>query len=211
MNQVAGTYAWHRPMDVATSVFSEFVDEATAVIGAENADLLKTVDEALNSGEEMPDVLALDEARAMAGAESWGAKTADGEGRAAGRLQYLGHLAFLHEIAYRRAYGPAMFERKAGVTPCPDFLPANSHQVPASRYARYRRLNKVWNWALVLVVNFAFPLCIMPLFKSLMAKGSLGMRLYPFILLLWSLALAVAIGGFLACRSMRGRRAQVRA
>lgn len=207
MSEVEGSYKWHRPMDVATSIFSELVNEATAVIGAENTDLLKAVDEALNGGEKMPALLAIDEAKAMAEAEAWSAKGAVSEGRrSVRRLQYLNHLAFLYEIAYRREHGPAMFERKAGVTPCPDFLPANSYQVPQSRYTGYLRLNKVWNWAFVLVINGALPLCIMPFLHGLMQVDSLGRRIYPFIVGLWFMALVVGFGGMFICRSMRGRK-----
>ena len=194
-------FKWRRPDGMATSAFLEFTDEATARIGAGNAELLKDVDLAMNSAAKLPRFMDVPEEKARELAKEAGIA----------EERYFSYLAFLHEIAYRREFGPALWERRAGVTPCPDYLPPTSGQVREGRLPLFRLVNRLWNWALIFVIGGMFPFVILPLcgmkvFGVGFGGQSAMSRTAAAIIGLWLGALAVFAVCFAASRAMRTKR-----
>lgn len=192
-------FRWRRPKDVATSIFLGFAAEAEASVG--DAGLLADIDAAMNTPLRMPSCLALDEGAAKALAAASGAD----------ERAYLAHLAFLHEIEWRKSRGPALWERKAGYAPCPDFLPPTKGQIPARLFGLHRALLKVWNLALIIVVSGVFPFVILPacgmlIFggKSFFGHSALGVVART-AFGVWCCALASFVSSILLCRFVRSR------
>ena len=73
MANPAKAFTWHRPKDVATSIFLDFTGEAEEAVGAGNVALLEDVDAAMNSAQRMPTCLTAGAAEADALAEATGA------------------------------------------------------------------------------------------------------------------------------------------
>ena len=183
---------------MATSRFQAFTEEVERRVGSGNTELLRDIDLAMNSKDAMPRFLDFTEAEAKALA----AKSDAGE------RQFMSYLAFLNELAYRREFGPALWERASGVVPSLDFLPPTSGQVRASRMPLYRLLCKVWNWALIIIVGGVFPMMIMPLcgMKVFGAKfnghGALSLAAVS-MMCAWIVAAAIGAICFCAARAMR--------
>ncbi len=181
------------------SVFLAFTGEAEERVGVENANLLADIDAALNSSARHPRFLDVTEPKARELAREAGVDEA----------RYFSYLAFLHELEYRREFGPAMWERKSGVVPCPDWMPPTSGQMRAGRMPFYRLLTRLWNWALIVVAGGVFPLVILPLcgLRSV-ASGGGGARLGAVsvaMMCIWGAALAVFAACYAASRALRTR------
>lgn len=189
-------FEWHRPPDMATSLFAEFTAEAEAAVGGGNPELLAEIDAAMNTPARNPACLSIDEDAARRLASASGAT--DGA--------YFAHLAFLCEIESRKATGPALWERKAGRVPCPDFLPPTSGQIRRSRYGIFRSFERIWNLALIAVVAGIFPFVIIPLSGWLLFKNSVGKWISTLgyvakgCFAFWIAALVLFAAGFAAAR-----------
>lgn len=191
-------FSWHRPDGVAMSQHLAFTDEATAAVGAGNVALLRDIDLAMNEKGRLPRCLDVteDEARRLA------AQSGTPEDR------YRAYLAFLYEIEYRKARGPALWERKAGVVPCPDFLAPTSWQVRKSIMPLYLALCKVWNWSVIAVVGGMFPLVILPVCGVSFLGGRRINEVALCMMGLWCCAIIAGAFCYVACRLMRGRGAR---
>lgn len=145
-------FKWHRPRLMGSTDFEEFKTEVEERVGIENTALLKDIDEAINTDERMPRYLEIteDEARSLAASSG-----TDEE-------KFFFYLAVLNEIEYRKANGPAIWERKRAVVPCPDFLPPTKWQIRAGSMGVYNVLGKIWNVALVVVIAGVIPFMIVP-------------------------------------------------
>ena len=194
-------FTWHRPDGVAMSQHLGFIAEATAAVGAGNVALLKDIDYAMNEKGRLPRCLDIteDEARRLA-AES-----------GTPERQYLAYLAFLYEIEYRKARGPALWERRSGVVPCPDFMEPTSWQMRMSRMSLYSTLGKVWNWALIAVIGGVFPFVILPVCGVTFFGGKRINEVAVCMIGLWCCAILAGLVCFIACRLMRGGRPKRRA
>jgi len=184
----AAHFPWTRPREMSMPAFRDFTAEAEASVGPANAGLLAIVDAALNDPCAPGAYLSMDEASARAFAES----------RPEGADAAMRTLALVHELAYRKAHGPRIWERKSGVVPCPGFLPPTPHQVRAGSMGLYRAANVAWNIAFIFSIYGAFP-----------AVGSLvrrGLRASTRPLWLWFAALAAFAGARFLCGALRGRR-----
>ena len=202
----AKAFTWHRPKDVATSIFLDFTGEAEEAVGAGNVALLEDVDAAMNSAQRMPSCLTAGEAEAAALAEATGAP----------RESAMACLAFLSEIEYRKAFGPALWERRSGPVPCPDALPPTAGQLRARQFALHRLLGRVWNWSLIIVISGMFPFVILPLcgvamFGRSAFYGHSALRWLALgVLSVWSVAFVSFFTAFFASRRMLGRRVRRR-
>lgn len=196
------TFAWHRPKDVATSIFLDFTGEVEEAVGVGNAALLEDVDTAMNSPHRMPSCLTA------------GAEEADALAAATGapRESALACLAFLSEIEYRKAFGPALWERRSGPVPCQDALPPTAGQVRAGQFALHRLLGRIWNWSLIVVISGMFPFVILPLcgvamFGRSAFYGHSALRWLALAVLgIWSAAFLSFFTAFFASRRLFGRR-----
>lgn len=182
-------FAWTRPREMATGAFADFTAEAEASVGAGNTALLALVDAALNDPCRLPSYVAMDREEADVFAAS----------RPEGRAPAFATLAILNELAYRKAHGPKIWERDAGVVPCPAFLPPTPHQVRADRMRLYRAANRTWNLALIFAIYSAVPTLL-----SLARRGP-GAAAKPLCALL--AAAAVFAAAKVLCASLRGGRA----
>lgn len=146
-------FKWHRPRLMGSTDFEEFKTEVEERVGIENTALLRDIDEAINIDERMPRYLEIteDEARSLAASSG-----TDEE-------KFFFYLAVLNEIEYRKAKGPAIWERKRAVVPCPDFLPPTKWQIRAGSMGVYNVLGKIWNVSLVVVVAGVIPFMLVPL------------------------------------------------
>jgi len=185
-------FAWTRPREMSAAAFEAFASEAESAVGAGNTALLALVDAALNDPCRLPAYLSLD----AESAERFAA------GRPEGRKAALAALALLNELAYRKAHGPKIWERGAGVTPCPPFLPPTPHQVRADRMPLYRAANRTWNLAVI----FAF-YCAVPTLLSLARHGPRAAAKPLCALLAAAAAFAAARA---LCAALRGGRAKTR-
>lgn len=204
----ATAFQWHRPEGVGTSLLREFTEEAVAAIGAENTDLLAAVDAELNAAPESTSpILDLAAGEAARQAEAWAARepSASASGTAARKDRYLAHLAFRHELAYRRIHGPALFERQVGVTPCPDFLPCTKHQVHVGAFGHYRLLNRLKGWSSIATITGFFPLVVMNILRKLYLNSGGSLRLFFIVFGLWCLAAVMCLGCLFAARALVGR------
>lgn len=204
-SETSQKFVWHRPADVPTTVFLDFTSEAESRIGPSNGDLLSNVDAALNGAETFDFLLDAAEEDVSSRADRWVASRAgasDAE-REALRRQYMYHLAYIHELIWRRRNGPALFERKSGVTPAPDFLPCTAWQVPARRLGAYRTVGRVWNWASVVTITGFLPMIIIPTAVSEFTDAA-GVKYFAFVGA-WLVAAFLFLSGYLYCRSLRGR------
>lgn len=146
-------FKWNRPRLMGSTDFEEFKTEVEERVGIENTALLRDIDEAINTDDRMPHYLEIteDEARSLA------ASSGTDEGK------FFFYLAVLNEIEYRKANGPAIWERKRAVVPCPDFLPPTKWQIRAGSMGVYNVLGKIWNVSLVVVVAGVIPFMLVPL------------------------------------------------
>jgi len=192
-DETLGEFAWHRPDGVAMSQHLDFTAEATAAVGAENVALLRDIDLAMNEKGRLPRCLEMteDEARRLA------AESGVPEDR------YFRYLAFLYEIEYRKARGPALWERRSGVVPCPDFLEPTAWQIRMSRMPLYTVLGRVWNWSLIAVVSGMFPFVILPVCGVSFLGGKRINEVALCIMGLWCGAIVSGAVCYISCRLMR--------
>ncbi len=197
-------FEWHRPNGVPMSVYLDFTEESVSRIGENRTNLLSAVDVALNGGDPVPGILELPEEEVQKRAKAWCKASGDGE---EGLQAYRSHLSLIYELVWRRVHGPALFERRSGATPCPDYLPCTSQQVHASMMGLYRFFTKLWNWGLVVTVPLVFPVIVLPLGLSSIISTTDAMKGGYWVLVgIWLAALASFIGGFFAARALRGRK-----
>lgn len=154
-------FKWHRPRLMGTTDFEEFKTEVEERVGVENAALLKDIDKAINTDGRMPRYLEIteDEARSLAASSGTDEK------------KFFFYLAVLNEIEFRKAKGPAIWERRRAVVPCPDFLPPTKWQIRAGSMGVYNVLGKIWNVSLVVVVAGVIPFMLVPL-SNFMTLGN---------------------------------------
>lgn len=149
---MGGTFNWNRPRLMGVTDFNEFTAEVEARVGAENTELLKDIDLAMNTDERMPYYLDISEDKAKTLALSSGIEAE----------KFFFYLAVMNEIEYRKTNGPALWERKRSVVPCPDYLSPTEWQMRRSAMPVYNVLSKIWNIALVAVVAGVIPFVIVP-------------------------------------------------
>lgn len=190
-----------RPADMAKCDFDRFVCEVEDAIGKDYPELVAAVAGDLSMAKPSIDVLALDAAAADSAARDWSSRHGG-----ASVLPYLRHLAYRHELAYRAKYGPAIWERKSDIAPCPDFLPCGPYQVRESRIGWYRLVHRIANIAFITAFVGAFPLMVLPtasrifswrIMSASWARASIG---------IWCATAVVAAVGFAVLRQLRGRR-----
>jgi len=200
-NTTCSGFSWHRPDGLAMSRYLDFTAEATAAVGAGNIALLKDIDLAMNEKGRLPRCLEITEDEARRLAEESGTP----------EDRYRAYLAFLYEIEYRKARGPALWERSSGVVPCPDFMVPTEWQVRMSRMALYSALGKVWNWSLIAVVGGMFPFVILPVCGVSFLGGRRINEVALCMMGLWCCAIFAGLVCYVACRLMRGGRPKRRA
>ena len=204
MAKACEPFAWHQPEAMPTRLYRDLVEEVTAAVGPSATELLQAVDAALNAPTDDARMLALTAEQAAREAEAWAAAR-PGEAVEEARARYLRHLAFRHEFAYRRAHGPALFERQSDVVPCPDFLPCTCQQVPARRLSLYRMVNRLWNWGSLLAISGLFPVLLLSVLGALGVNGPTARRIQLIVTVLWAVGTTLFATGYFACRSLRGR------
>lgn len=198
--RASGASVWQRPADMAKRDFDRFVGEVEDAVGRDRRDLIAAVAGALSASEADAAVLALDAAAAAAQAREWSARCG---GDAAA---YLRHLAYRHELAWRARHGPAIWERKVDVVPCPDFLPCGPCQVRQSRIGLYRLAHRLANVAFITAFVGAFPLLVLPSAARLFSWRIISASWTRTSIAIWCAAAAVAAVGFGVLRLLRGRR-----
>lgn len=189
-----------RPKLMGMSDFREFVAEVESRVGVENVKLLEDIDRAMNTDERMPCHLDISREKAKELAASSGVE----------EKKFFSYLAFLHEIEYRKANGPELWERKRGVVPCPDYLPPTKWQVRQGRLPLFNAVSRIWNISLVVVIAGVIPFMIVPLSKFISAgielEGAANAKFSLFTLIAftgWCLSAVVFLIAFSIARIMR--------
>ena len=191
---------WTRPKLMGMSDFREFVAEVESRVGVENVKLLEDINRAMNGDLPLSGILDFSGDKISAIVSSSGVE----------EKKFRSYLSFLHEIEYRKKNGPALWERRRAVVPCPDCLPPTKWQIRSSRLPLFNVITRIWNISLVVVVAGVIPFMIVPLSKFVSIgfgiEGSANVKLSVFSVagfIGWSVSAAVFLAAFSIARAIR--------
>jgi hypothetical protein len=198
-----GEFKWQRPKLMGMTDFKEFVSEVESRVGVENTELLKDINIAINTDESYPYYLEMtkeDVDKLLLSSNL-------------PKDKFLSYLSFLYEIEYRKKNGPALWERKNSVIPCPNYLLPTKWQMRSNDISIFNKLNKLWNISLVIVITGAIPFMVVPLSKFIYlgtCEGPLqntGNSLFSIIVFfIWLSSIVLFSIAFLCSRYLRNKR-----
>lgn len=200
---VVGEFKWQRPKLMGMTDFKEFTAEVESLVGIENVSLLNDINLAINGENFRYPILEMsnDDIQELV-------KTSTVE-----HDKFLYYLSFLYEIAYRKAKGLPLLERKRQIIPSHECLPLTKYQIAARLLPRYVALTKTWIISLILVVFGAVPFMVVPLSKfiSYICGISSASNVENFLsstiaITVWSFSLLVFSVAFLLTRIMRKQK-----
>lgn len=193
-------FKWQRPKLMGMSDFQEFANEVESRVGVGNVKFLEDINRAINGDSPLFDILNMSE------------ENVDEFVVSSGKDERIvrSYLSFLYEIEYRKKNGPALWERKKSIVPCPDYLPPTGFQVQYRRLSVYNILCKIWNISLIVVAAGVIPFMIVPLSKFISAgfglQGAANVRFSSFTLMafiVWCMAAVAFLVAFSAARIIR--------